>query len=148
MRRGSVIGSTSYDEIERCPKVLKEWRTIDAVVALFRSLSFLFLFLNLDLSLFQKKKQNKNAHKTQIYGAGVALTGLATIPNWPWLNRNPLTWLPVEEKEEKKENDDDKDDESDDGKGTPSPDEKNNSSPSLKTTTRRAATQRRQPVIE
>ena len=94
-------------------------------------------------------KKNETLKK-QIYGAGVALTGLATIPNWPWLNRNPLTWLPVEEKEEEEkedegEEDGKEDDDNDDGnEGT----EKNNSSPSRKTTTRRAATQRRQPVVE
>ena len=81
------------------------------------------------------------------FGAGVALTGLATIPNWPWLNRNPLTWLPVEEKEEKKETEGEGDEEGDADEATPSK-EKNSSSPSLKTTTKRAATQRRQPAVE
>ena len=101
------------------------------------------VFLNLDLDLLHFPK----TLKTQIYGAGVAFTGLATIPNWPWLNRNPLTWLPVEEKEEEEKEEEEKEkaendeDGSDAGKG-------NTSSPSLKTTTRRAATQRRLPVIE
>ncbi|XP_015572268.1 signal peptidase complex subunit 1 [Ricinus communis] len=29
----------------------------------------------------------------QIYAAGVVLTTLITVPNWPWFNRNPLKWL-------------------------------------------------------
>ncbi|XP_050204761.1 signal peptidase complex subunit 1-like [Mercurialis annua] len=29
----------------------------------------------------------------QIYAAGVVLTTLITIPNWPFFNRNPLKWL-------------------------------------------------------
>ena len=33
----------------------------------------------------------------QIYGSGVAATALAIIPDWPWFNRNSLTWLPVRE---------------------------------------------------
>uniref|UniRef100_A0A7N0TXU1 Signal peptidase complex subunit 1 n=1 Tax=Kalanchoe fedtschenkoi TaxID=63787 RepID=A0A7N0TXU1_KALFE len=32
-----------------------------------------------------------------IYAAGVVLTSLITVPNWPWFNKHPLTWLePVE----------------------------------------------------
>uniref|UniRef100_A0A7N0TYA0 Signal peptidase complex subunit 1 n=1 Tax=Kalanchoe fedtschenkoi TaxID=63787 RepID=A0A7N0TYA0_KALFE len=32
-----------------------------------------------------------------IYAAGVVLTSLFTVPNWPWFNKHPLTWLePVE----------------------------------------------------
>ncbi|CAM8970173.1 unnamed protein product [Rhodiola kirilowii] len=32
-----------------------------------------------------------------IYAGGVALTSLITVPNWPWFNKHPLTWLdPVE----------------------------------------------------
>jgi len=43
--------------------------------------------LNLPPSLFH----------SQIYGSGVAATALALIPDWPWFNRDPLTWLPVRE---------------------------------------------------
>jgi signal peptidase complex subunit 1 len=28
-----------------------------------------------------------------IYLAGVVVTFLATVPNWPFLNRHPFTWL-------------------------------------------------------
>ncbi|XP_051124943.1 signal peptidase complex subunit 1-like [Andrographis paniculata] len=28
-----------------------------------------------------------------IYAAGVVLTSLITIPNWPFFNRHPLNWL-------------------------------------------------------
>ncbi|XP_057949559.1 signal peptidase complex subunit 1-like [Malania oleifera] len=32
-----------------------------------------------------------------IYAAGVVLTTLITVPNWPFFNRHPLKWLdPVE----------------------------------------------------
>lgn len=27
----------------------------------------------------------------------MAATALAVIPDWPWFNRDPLTWLPVKE---------------------------------------------------
>lgn len=57
---------------------------------------------------------------TQVYGVGVALAGAATIPDWPWLNRSPLHWLPAEDAS---------------GSGDAP-------------TTRRATTQRRLPVIE
>ncbi|WZN67131.1 subunit SPC12 of microsomal signal peptidase [Chloropicon roscoffensis] len=29
-----------------------------------------------------------------VYGAGVGLTCLVIIPNWPFYNRNPMKWLP------------------------------------------------------
>lgn len=29
-----------------------------------------------------------------INAAGLALTLLAVVPNWPFFNRNPLNWLP------------------------------------------------------
>ena len=99
--------------------------------------------LNLDLFRLFFFFFNSN----QVYGAGVALTGLATIPNWPWLNRNPLTWLPVEEKEEEEKKEAEGDDEGDADEASPSKG-KTSSSPSLKTTTKRAATQRRQPAVE
>ncbi|KDP26790.1 hypothetical protein JCGZ_17948 [Jatropha curcas] len=35
----------------------------------------------------------------QIYGAGVILTTLVTVPNWPWFNRHPLQWLESSEAE-------------------------------------------------
>ena len=57
---------------------------------------------------------------SQVYGVGVALAGAATIPDWPWLNRNPLHWLPAEAA----------------GGSGDAP------------TTRRATTQRRLPVID
>ncbi|XP_020572405.1 probable signal peptidase complex subunit 1 [Phalaenopsis equestris] len=28
-----------------------------------------------------------------IYAAGVLLTALVTVPNWPFFNRHPLNWL-------------------------------------------------------
>uniref|UniRef100_A0ACD5Y0P0 Uncharacterized protein n=1 Tax=Avena sativa TaxID=4498 RepID=A0ACD5Y0P0_AVESA len=28
-----------------------------------------------------------------VYAGGVVLTALATVPNWPFFNRNPLKWL-------------------------------------------------------
>ncbi|VFQ69923.1 unnamed protein product [Cuscuta campestris] len=28
-----------------------------------------------------------------IYGGGVVLTSLITVPNWPFFNRHPLNWL-------------------------------------------------------
>ncbi|XP_042498916.1 probable signal peptidase complex subunit 1 [Macadamia integrifolia] len=32
-----------------------------------------------------------------IYAAGVVLTTLVTVPNWPFFNRHPLKWLdPIE----------------------------------------------------
>ncbi|KAF6135179.1 hypothetical protein GIB67_035250 [Kingdonia uniflora] len=32
-----------------------------------------------------------------IYAAGVLVTTLITVPNWPFFNRNPLNWLdPIE----------------------------------------------------
>ena len=27
------------------------------------------------------------------WGAGVALATLLCVPDWPWFNRNPITWL-------------------------------------------------------
>ncbi|CAA0815868.1 Microsomal signal peptidase 12 kDa subunit (SPC12 [Striga hermonthica] len=35
-----------------------------------------------------------------IYAAGVALTSVTTIPNWPFFNRHPLHWLDPKEKAE------------------------------------------------
>jgi hypothetical protein len=32
----------------------------------------------------------------QVYAAGVALAGAATIPDWSWLNKNPLPWRPAD----------------------------------------------------
>jgi signal peptidase complex subunit 1 len=29
-----------------------------------------------------------------VNAAGLALTMLAVVPDWPWFNRNPLSWLP------------------------------------------------------
>ncbi|PIN26112.1 Signal peptidase subunit [Handroanthus impetiginosus] len=34
-----------------------------------------------------------------IYGAGVVLTSLITVPNWPFFNRHPLNWLDPSEAE-------------------------------------------------
>nr|XP_027086946.1 probable signal peptidase complex subunit 1 isoform X3 [Coffea arabica] len=34
-----------------------------------------------------------------IYAAGVLLTSLITVPNWPFLNRHPLKWLDPSEAE-------------------------------------------------
>ncbi|PIN16339.1 Signal peptidase subunit [Handroanthus impetiginosus] len=34
-----------------------------------------------------------------IYAAGVVLTSLITIPNWPLFNRHPLNWLDPSETE-------------------------------------------------
>ncbi|XP_020229835.1 probable signal peptidase complex subunit 1 [Cajanus cajan] len=34
-----------------------------------------------------------------IYAAGVVLTTLLTVPNWPFFNRHPLTWLDPSEVE-------------------------------------------------
>ncbi|KAL0385370.1 UNVERIFIED_CONTAM: putative signal peptidase complex subunit [Sesamum radiatum] len=34
-----------------------------------------------------------------IYAAGVVLTSLITIPNWPFFNRHPLNWLDPSEAE-------------------------------------------------
>ncbi|KAL7135069.1 hypothetical protein ABFS83_11G068100 [Erythranthe nasuta] len=34
-----------------------------------------------------------------IYAAGVVLTSLITIPNWPFFNRNPINWLDSSEAE-------------------------------------------------
>lgn len=34
-----------------------------------------------------------------IYAAGVVLTSLITIPNWPVFNRHPLNWLEPSEAE-------------------------------------------------
>ncbi|XP_027343794.1 probable signal peptidase complex subunit 1 [Abrus precatorius] len=34
-----------------------------------------------------------------IYAAGVVLTTLVTVPNWPCFNRNPLKWLDPSEVE-------------------------------------------------
>ncbi|KAF9906497.1 hypothetical protein BX616_000711, partial [Lobosporangium transversale] len=33
-----------------------------------------------------------------IFSAGVILTALLVIPAWPYLNRNPIKWLPSREK--------------------------------------------------
>ena len=62
----------------------------------------------------------------QVYGVGVVLAGAATIPDWPWLNRHPLAWLPA-------------------AGGSGGGDE---SGESLGVATRRATGQRRLPVIE
>ncbi|CAM8980041.1 unnamed protein product [Rhodiola kirilowii] len=33
----------------------------------------------------------------QINGIGVVVTLIVTVPNWPWFNKHPLTWLePIE----------------------------------------------------
>ncbi|KAI0515565.1 probable signal peptidase complex subunit 1 [Dendrobium catenatum] len=34
-----------------------------------------------------------------IYAAGVLLTTLVTVPNWPFFNRHPLNWLDPSEVE-------------------------------------------------
>lgn len=34
-----------------------------------------------------------------VYGGGVILTSLITIPNWPFFNRHPLKWLDPSEVE-------------------------------------------------
>lgn len=34
-----------------------------------------------------------------IYGVGVILTCLITVPNWPFFNRHPLKWLDPSEVE-------------------------------------------------
>lgn len=34
-----------------------------------------------------------------IYGAGVLLTSLITVPNWPFFNHHPLNWLDPSEAE-------------------------------------------------
>ncbi|XP_075495398.1 signal peptidase complex subunit 1-like isoform X3 [Primulina tabacum] len=34
-----------------------------------------------------------------IYTAGVVLTSIVTIPNWPFFNRHPLNWLDPSEAE-------------------------------------------------
>lgn len=69
------------------------------------------------------ERANPHPHNpNQVYGVGVALAGAATIPDWPWLNRHPLAWLPATE---------------DAGAGGSEP-----------AGTRRATTQRRLPVIE
>ena len=34
-----------------------------------------------------------------VYAAGVVLTALVTVPNWPFFNRNPLKWLDAAEAE-------------------------------------------------
>ncbi|KAG8365910.1 hypothetical protein BUALT_Bualt17G0021100 [Buddleja alternifolia] len=34
-----------------------------------------------------------------IYTAGVVLTSLVTVPNWPFFNRHPLKWLDPSEAE-------------------------------------------------
>ncbi|KAF8109615.1 hypothetical protein N665_0094s0081 [Sinapis alba] len=34
-----------------------------------------------------------------IYAAGVALTTMITVPNWPFFNRHPLKWLDPSEAE-------------------------------------------------
>ena len=32
-----------------------------------------------------------------IYGAGVAVALILTVPNWPWFNWHPLKWQPVQQ---------------------------------------------------
>ena len=73
---------------------------------------------------------------SQVYSAGVAATALAIIPDWPWFNRSPLTWLPVKEKivgfaDDAEDADDADDADAPSGSGARSP-----------------ARQRRLPVIE
>ena len=34
-----------------------------------------------------------------VYGGGVTLTTLITVPNWPFFNRHPLNWLDSSEAE-------------------------------------------------
>ena len=34
-----------------------------------------------------------------VYAGGVTLTTLITVPNWPFFNRNPLSWLDPSEAE-------------------------------------------------
>ncbi|KAI5679361.1 hypothetical protein M9H77_10311 [Catharanthus roseus] len=34
-----------------------------------------------------------------VYGGGVVLTSLITLPNWPFFNRHPLNWLDPSEVE-------------------------------------------------
>lgn len=35
-----------------------------------------------------------------IFAAGVGLACLATVPDWPWFNRHPLTWLKPQPKQD------------------------------------------------
>ncbi|KAI1321355.1 hypothetical protein EDD11_006692 [Mortierella claussenii] len=35
-----------------------------------------------------------------IFSAGIVLTALLVIPAWPYLNKNPIKWLPSREKTE------------------------------------------------
>jgi signal peptidase complex subunit 1 len=37
----------------------------------------------------------------QINGVGLALTLLAVVPDWPWFNKHPVTWLPPVGKDRK-----------------------------------------------
>ncbi|KAF9168539.1 hypothetical protein BGX21_009558 [Mortierella sp. AD011] len=57
------------------------------VISAFGVIGFLvgFFLQDIRLSLF-------------IFAAGVVLAGLLVIPAWPYLNRNPIRWLPRKEK--------------------------------------------------
>jgi len=39
---------------------------------------------------------------TQSVGAGAILSGLIMIPDWPFFNKNPITWLSPDTEEKKK----------------------------------------------
>jgi len=32
----------------------------------------------------------------QVYGSGVAVAMVACVPDWPWFNRSPQKWQPVQ----------------------------------------------------
>ena len=38
----------------------------------------------------------------KIYAAGLLLDAALIVPDWPWLNKHPLTWLPPKKTDQDK----------------------------------------------
>lgn len=39
----------------------------------------------------------ERALSTQVYSGGVAVAMLACVPDWPYFNKHPQSWLPSQE---------------------------------------------------
>jgi signal peptidase complex subunit 1 len=58
-------------------------RLLMVLTMLFATVGFLAGYISSDFKLM-----------AIINAAGVVVTLLAVVPNWPWFNRNKLPWLP------------------------------------------------------
>lgn len=50
--------------------------------------------VQVSLSSVSQPCLNEEKHAFQVYGGGVALALVICVPDWPWFNRQPPSWLP------------------------------------------------------